>query len=217
MSDEDRLVAVETKPGSSPSGNGKLPTPTEDAVPDPFDPERLRLTQDYAAQIGVEKLLLTVPVRKPSREAWVRTHPDDDYWLETAVVELKEERETYIVQPELWPLLAGEATFVRKALVLSMTRQKVAFLWPLRLAGEDGKLDEWAHSAIECAKKARDNWVRVSSNMPLQAYEAAISIADLPAPEWPEQTMRDLLEIAFRRYIIRDEDHPVLRRLRGEV
>ena len=63
----------------------------ESATADPFDPERLRLSQDYASSLGVKKALLTIPVRKPAREWWFRTHPDLSYQVETALLELKEE------------------------------------------------------------------------------------------------------------------------------
>src|SRR5262245_31357766 len=58
---------------------------------DPFDPSSLRLTQNFAASIGVQRLLTTVPVRKPSKEWFVRAHPREDYRLQTAVLELKED------------------------------------------------------------------------------------------------------------------------------
>src|SRR5262249_29523335 len=73
--------------------------------PDPFDPASLRLSQDYAADLGVKKALLTVPVRKPDKSWFVRVHPAEDYRLTTAVIELKEERETYLVAQTLWPEL----------------------------------------------------------------------------------------------------------------
>src|SRR5215470_9799322 len=77
---------------------------------DPFDPASLRLSQDFSAQLGVKKVLTTVPVRKPDKAWFVRVHPSEDYRLQTAVVELKEERETYLVAPALWTELAGEST-----------------------------------------------------------------------------------------------------------
>ena len=70
-------------------------------APDPFDPERLRLSQDFAASIGVKKHILTLPVRKAGREEFVRVHPDPAYSLQTAVLELKEDREMYTVSPGL--------------------------------------------------------------------------------------------------------------------
>ena len=57
---------------------------------DPFDLASLRLSQDFASAVGVKKLVTTIPVKKPSKEWFVRTHPDPDYRLQTAVLELKE-------------------------------------------------------------------------------------------------------------------------------
>ncbi len=130
---------------------------------DPFDPDRLRLSQDFGAAVGVRKLLTTVPVRKPSRERFVRTHPDEAYRLQTAVLELKEDRETYLVSPRLWEALAAEATFSPRLLVTAVNRQGVLFLWPIRLPGADGKIDDWNRSALDAANLAREQWVRVSS------------------------------------------------------
>ena len=48
-------------------------------TPDPFDPSSLRLDQSFADGEGVKKLLLTVPVRKPNRQDFVRVHPDAAY------------------------------------------------------------------------------------------------------------------------------------------
>ena len=56
----------------------------------------------------MKKALLAVPVRKPNKQEFVRVHPDEAYRLETAVLELKEERETYLVERALWDELAGE-------------------------------------------------------------------------------------------------------------
>ena len=65
-------------------------------VPDPFDPVRLRLSQDFAANLGVKKALLTVPVRKPSKEWWFQTHPDEAYRIQTCVVDLKEDKDVVL-------------------------------------------------------------------------------------------------------------------------
>lgn len=185
--------------------------------PDPFDPSRLRLSQDFAASVGVKKALLTVPVRKPDKSWFVQTHPDAAYRIETAVLELKEDRETYLIDPALWPQLAEESTFGPRALVTSMNRQGVLFLWPLRLPRQDGRLDEWSRSALEAAEMARGQWVRVQSNMNLGAYEVSYATGDIPAPQWPEASFQDLLRIAFRDRYVSAADHIVLRRLRGEA
>jgi hypothetical protein len=213
-SDLDRGDAWE---GPAPSANGVPVKPTADPAPDPYDPASLRLSQDFSASLGVKKSLLTVPVRKPDKSWFVRVHPADEYALQTAVVELKEDRETYLVAPALWPDLAGESTFSPRALFTGMNRQGVLFLWPIRLPGPDGKSDNWSASALEAAQMARREWVRVAANMALGAYDVFQASGDLPGPEWPDTAFRDLLKIAFKDRMITTFDHPVLRRLRGEV
>lgn len=183
---------------------------------DPFDPEALRLSQDFSSSLGVKKALLSVPVRRPSREWFVRVHPDEAYRLQTAVVELKETREVYLVSPALWSGLAGESTFSPRALYTAVNRQGVVFLWPIRLPGPDGRVDEWSRTALEAADLATRTWVRLQANMSLAAYDVTYA-ERLPDPEWPDLPFRELLRIAFKDRFIPSIDHPVLRQLRGEV
>ena len=73
---------------------------TDTPEPNPFDPASLRLDQNFADTVGVKKLLTTVPVRKPNRQDFVRVHPDPAYRLTpAAIIELKEDREVYLVMP----------------------------------------------------------------------------------------------------------------------
>ena len=180
-----------------------------------FDPSNLRLSQNFSESAGVKKLVTTIPVRKPNKQDFVRVHPDAAYRLETVILEFKEERETYLVAPELWSELPSELT--PKVLFTAINRQKVLFVWPIRLPGEDGRHDEWNASALEAADMAQKDWVRVSANMSLGAYEVYQATGDLPDPEWPEMDFTKILEIAFKGRFIEDLDHPALRRLRGEV
>jgi hypothetical protein len=186
-------------------------------TPDPFDPASLRLSQDFSADLGVKKALITVPVRKPDKAWFVRVHPDEAYRLQTPVIELKEERETYLVAPTLWAELAGEATFSPRVIYTAVNRQGVVFLWPVRLPGPDGKIDDWNRSALEAAKRAEKNWVRITANMSLGAYDVFEATANLPEPQWPQQTLQELLKVGFKGRLIDSTEHPVLRKLRGEV
>ncbi len=200
---------------AKPSDNGR----SADSPPaiDPFDPARLRISSDFAATAGVKKALITVPIRKPDKAAFVRVHPDPAYRLETAVLELKEEREIYLVDPSIRDELAAESTFGCRAFFTTMTRQGVLFLWPCRLPDASGKIDEWSRSALEAAYMAVKSWVRVQSNMALGAYEVFEASASIPDPKWPDLPFRDILAIAFKDRRIDSLDHPVLQRLRGEI
>jgi hypothetical protein len=69
-------------------------------APDPFDLSALRLSQNFLETAGVKKQLLTVPVRKPNPQDFVRVHPDPAYRADLLAVELKDDRETYVVRPQ---------------------------------------------------------------------------------------------------------------------
>jgi hypothetical protein len=180
-----------------------------------FDPAKLRLSQDFDAMVGVKKALLTVPVRRPDRQWYLRVHPDESWRLPTAVLEDRTDRETYLVDPSLFGELPGD--IVAKVLFTAINRQGVVFLWPVKLPGTDGRLDEWSRSAMEAAGLAMKDWVKVVSNQALGAYEVIPASAQFPEPEWPDIGFGKILEIAFRDKFIRTVDHPVLRRLRGEL
>ncbi|HIG66207.1 MAG TPA: hypothetical protein EYQ43_11810 [Methyloprofundus sp.] len=191
------------------------PIPEDPALSNnPFDPQKLRLSQNYGASAGVKKLITTIPVRKPGKQDFVRVHPDPAYSIETAVLEFKEEGETFLVAPELWDALPGELT--SKALLPTINRQKVISLWPIRLPGEDGRIDAWNQSAMDAAMLAQKHWVRVSANMGLGAYDVYEATGEIPEPQWPELDLGQLLEIAFKGKFITDLNHPAIKRLRGE-
>src|SRR5438045_1307768 len=112
---------------SDPARDGE---PLHDA--DPFSPEALRVAPDAGA-IGVKREVLTVPVRKPDRQDFHRVRPDEpglDWHLDTVVLELHEDRETYLVAPALREELAAEGRLVRLYTALAR-RAGTLFLWPV--------------------------------------------------------------------------------------
>jgi hypothetical protein len=185
--------------------------------PNPFDPSRLRLSQDFATTAGVKKAILTIRVDKPNKEHFVRVHPDPDMRLETWVIELKDDRETYLVDPPLVADLAGETTLRAVALFTAVTRQGDVFLWKVSLPGSDGKQLEWHRTLMEAAAMAESKWVRVVANISIGGYEAYEATGNLPEPKWPEMSMEQILSVAFKNRYIDTLNHPVLQRLRGEA
>jgi hypothetical protein len=180
---------------------------------DKFDIESCRLSQNYENLIDVKKIITTVPIKKPDKQWFVRVHPD--WQFETAVLEDKEDMATYLVVPTLWVELSHEIT--RKVLFAAITTHKVLFLWPVKLPGDDGRTDHWNESAREAARLAKKNWIRICSNRALGAYEVIKAAGALHEPEWPqEMDFNELVKIAFKGRIIKEWEHPVLKRLRGE-
>lgn len=185
-----------------------------DPVPDPFDPESLRLDQDFASTVGVKKVLTVVRCRKPNRQEFVRVRPGEQWRLETAAFEDKVQRETYLVDRSLWSDLSGEIQPV--ALFLAINRQSDVFLWPCKMPGIDGRTNSWTDSALAAAQLAQRVWVRCAANMAAGLYDTFQASGDLADPEWPELTFPEILRLSFKDRFIRSADHPVLKQLRGE-
>jgi hypothetical protein len=181
----------------------------------PLNLQDLRLNQNFGSQVGVKKLLVTVPVRKPGSQEFVRTYANEKYRGQYALLELKEDRETYLLDPGLCGLVPNDA--FPAMLFTTINRQSVLTLWPVKLPREDGKVMAWHSSAMQAAEEAMRAWIKVTSNMTLGAYEIYRAAADIPDPEWPNISFEEILNIGFKGHVITSADHPVIRKLRGEL
>jgi hypothetical protein len=103
-------------------------------------------------------------------------------------------------------------------LVVCVSRNSpIPFLWPLTLPGVDGRPNRWHESAIEAARIAEGQWVKVMADMAAGCYVPNVALGNLPEPEWDGvPPMTELLRLSFKDRLIATTDHPVLRRLRGE-
>ena len=184
-------------------------------APDPFDIPSLRLNPSFFETAGVKKLLTTVPVRKPGKQDFIRVRPQLEYRENFAMIDLKDDREEYLVRPELIQELAGEVVF--KTVFTAIDRQGVIFLWPIRLPAPDERKSDWARSEREAAELAMTQWLRLKPNMKLGAYERFVAESAMADPVWPELSYQELVRIAFRDRMITTIDHPVVKRLRGLI
>ena len=194
--------------------NGDVDHQEEEGKPNPFDPKKLRIGQRFGEGQDVRRILVSVLVRKPHRQEFFRTHPNPEMTLQTAILEFKQDRQSFIVTPELAPYLPGEA--VAKLLIPTLTNHGSLCLWPIRLPDEQGRLDEWNKVAIEAADRAKTKWLRLMANMGAGTYDVLEASGQFPDPVWPEVTLEKLLEMAFKDRVIDGLNHPVLKRLRGE-
>jgi hypothetical protein len=137
--------------------------------PDPFDLASLCLSQDFTETVGVKKLLRAIPARRPNSRDFVRVHPSPDYRRNFLCVVLKDDREIYLVRPEVAPDLAGETAM--KTIYTAVTRQGVVLMWPVTIPSPDGKTNEWWRSEREAAELAISRWIRVKADMSLGAYQ----------------------------------------------
>ena len=187
----------------------------EQNTSNPFDPARLRLSQHFGATGGVKKITTLVPSRRPNKQEFFRVRPGEEWRLDTLVYEDQIDRETYLVSPNLAEELSGE---VRPVCLRSViTRQENLILWPCKLPTADGRSNSWNESALQAASLAEERWVRITANNSANMYDVVEPIATIPDPVWPDVTFQQMLELAFKDRFVDSPDHPVLKKLRGEV
>jgi hypothetical protein len=202
------------------AGEKATPTPEAATEPqpaaDPFDPSAIRLDPNTAAgAIGVKRKILTIKVGKPDKQEFVRVHPDATYRVDTAVVEDKVNRESYLVAPTLWKELPDFIQLVR--LCLAVNRHGTPFLWQAKLPDPNGRPMDWHTSMLEAQELAIKSWVRVQADMSAGSYAVFEATGNLPEPEWPDLALSELLRLAFKTRFIDTMNHPFLQELFGEV
>jgi hypothetical protein len=208
------------EPAPDPEGNGQLQEAASTSQAsqadsaDDWDLDSLRVSQDYADGLGVEQAVADVPVWKPRKGQWIRTHPSKDYQIETLLLELEEERELYLIAPRLHSALSTEPMVSRRLLITSITRQGRLFLWPIKLPAPDGKSNVWNETALDAARRASSAWVRIAADMGFGTYRVWEAKTVLDEPKWPPLTFKEMIQLAFRERRISSLDHPVVKRLR---
>jgi hypothetical protein len=175
----------------------------------------LRLTQNFGESLGVKKILTTVPVGRPSKDRFFRTHPSPDWVFPTCILENKAAGETYIVSPEVASVLGDLVRPVELYAVID--RQDNPSLISIPLPGANGVRNPWHESLIQAVQRAKSVWLRISANKDLGGYDIFEATAKLPEPVWPDIKMEELLETAFRGRIITSTDHPIVQDRLGRV
>jgi hypothetical protein len=173
----------------------------------------LRLSQNFLQTAGVKKLLVSVPHGRPNKQDFIRVHPDPAFRADLALIELREEREMYVLLPHIAQGMPGE--FSLCTLFTVVNRQGTCFLWPVKLPKPDGKAIEWHRAAMEAATLAMKKWIRVMPNLDLGSYDLFEATGVLSEPVWPEKTFEELVLISFRDKIVNSFDHPLVKRLQG--
>jgi hypothetical protein len=191
------------------------PAPASEPSSDPFDLVNLRYDPSVMENAGVQKLLTTVPVKKPKAQTYFRTRPDEAYRLNVALLELEEDGDNYLVMPSVLQVLPEHlAALIRETTLFTcMTRQGTLFLWPVKAVPANRA--DWAISAREGAFHAMKAWTRIAWKRDLGAYEIFPAEGKYPDPTWPDLPFQELLRIAFRDRIVTDVTHPVIDTLRG--
>jgi hypothetical protein len=180
--------------------------------------ESLRLDESETIGVAAGREILTrVPVRRPGRKEFVRAHPDPRMTIAMALyVDDSEDGdgEAYAVAKEMRDTFGDD---VKPTLLqVAMTRSGVLFLWALKIPqSEGGRGRSWHESAFVARDHAKTHWVKVQSDRGLSGYRVFVAEGKIPEPKWPDKTIEEILEVAFRDRIIKSMDHPIVRKYLG--
>ncbi len=186
-----------------------------------FDFDSVKLSPTFVAGMMVEKLITTIPIRKPNAYEFFRIRDDSEWTFSLYLLDLNEgDEEKYIVAPELISdvMDIGRLKPVMIYTLITHTH-KIFFLSDVPLPDQDGKDNGYNRTRRESYAIGTKKWVRIKANKALGAYEISLAKGELPEPKWPKEpkTIKDALNIAFKNKIIDSIDHPVLKQLRGEL
>ena len=155
-----------------------------------------------------------MPVRKPSKQEFFRTPPDFEYRMPAAILELKEEDETYLLTPAVAAAVPLECRTVE--LRLCVARSGNLFMWPVPMPTPGGRENAWHTTARAAAIQAETKWIRLVANTAGGYYDIMVAPAGLADPVWPDKSLQELLKIAFGGgRLIDSTDHAVIQRLLG--
>ena len=185
---------------------------------DPFDPAQFRApnTLDGSGD-GIRREFTQIRIGKPKKSSFFRSHADPAYRLPVNIIEYDSGmmKEEFLVMPTVTEALVEETK--PKLLVLCVDKMGTPFLWLAPRQAEDGfqRTNLWNTSKLEALILSETKWVRMSSNMAEGAYTIHTSSSD-SEPDWPDLPLSELIKLGFgEERVIRDMNHPVVKRLLG--
>ena len=180
--------------------------------------DRVRAKASQQSVIGVTTEYTVIAIRNPKPDEFFRVMPGEEYTSDVNILQMKTDNDWYLVDEGILPDIQLESQLKVMQLYVCVTQNSTPFLCLIPLPDSDGRLNSWHESGHKSMEEAKSFWIRRQADKSNGGYLITKAInAQLPDPRWPSEPLEDLIEKAFDRYYINRIDHPVLRRLRGEV
>jgi hypothetical protein len=218
-------ATADQKPASvSPPPSAQIPDEEPISVAKPSEGGLEKFRSKHSASIpGVETLLTALPHHSISQaKDFVRLHPDETtYWSpELCFVNVPIEgmkRDTlHLINEQLAMQCLPSARILRFRLALASKPHDKFFLCHVPTRNSD---NSWNMSNMQACEQAKTHWIQATSRKEegVEAYKIDRSrdVDAFPKPNWPKQTLNDLILVTFTGRMIDREDHPGLLRLIG--
>jgi hypothetical protein len=198
------------------------PDVTPIAKPGGFDLNKFKSTRSSTIA-GVETLLTGLPnFRISEAKDFVRLHPSEEsYWsIELCFVNVPikgAKRDTlHLIEEALAMQYLESARIDRFRLALASKPNDIFFLCHVPSQNLDNRYNE---IALDGCSQAKASWVQVTSRRNEGVDEYKVSYAReqdaFPDPQWPTQSLGELIAKTFDGRMIDRADHPGLLRLVG--
>lgn len=138
--------------------------------------------------------------KAPGKNEFFRCHPEFCAIVPMVNVEMGMEKHYFAVAPNMVvPLAAIGITVSDHALYLTTTPRGAVRIVPVRQANNDGEQNEYDRTKEIAMLQARDEWVRLYTDMENRCYQVFTAPADRFAePQWPILKHAKIFRLAFR-------------------
>jgi hypothetical protein len=152
---------------------------------------------------------------------FVRLHPDEDYWspelcFVTVPIKGATSDSLHLIEVDLAMRFIPSGKIQRFRLALASKPRGVFFLCQIPTRNLD---NSWNRDNVAACEQAKTLWTQATSRREegVDGYliQRARDPDAFPEPEWPEQSLSDLINRAFAGRTIVSDDHPGLLRLIG--
>jgi hypothetical protein len=153
-----------------------------------------------------------IPVKKPGKKNFFRVHPDQSYRLYDVAVIEEGGGDIYLIDADL-ELPDDVLPFVsRENFLVSITHRGKLFVWHFKNTDTS-----WLSSAMRVARRAQDEWIRVTADFDSGGYIVFTAPEPLRSkkPIFPAISPEEIFTLAFENRRITSVDDPVIRRARG--
>lgn len=162
--------------------------------------------------ITLQKNITIIPAKRPNPQQFFRIHPTLEITVD--VIEWKEDGLLYIVKQDALPILFG----LTKRVILYvgiLYPSGSPFLFPVPQPDEKGNWNQWHRSASQVVIEGKNGWIRAQPDKSVGGYITIHAQGNLPDLPWPNMDIAGYLGIAFAGRTIDDENHPIVKSLRG--
>jgi hypothetical protein len=192
---------------------------TEDNKPEKTDPTDIfndltALRKATKPTVERKKVLVNVDVGRPPNACYFRTHPELRLKARTILQKEGTKRMFYYISP-----YSGMETHPKLIERLREVELTLTYLWPggnilVWPVPQNPDFKVW-RSEQRAATLAETQWTQLAWSERLADYEVTTAENLQKDPEWPEESLEQILKVAFSGRIIDNEDHDYVKELRG--